>query len=144
MRIDHTLPVTPEYSCFGGWYNVLILRGLSNRFFWESDWQYVFLVLGSIGAAGLIIAFATIFMRMRRATAAIIIASAIYWAATIPLWFYNDRYYLVLVPAGALVLALAPLPRMRLVKLAAFAMTFPMGLIALGGTHSYQRALALI
>lgn len=144
MRLDHSLPVTPEYSCFGGWHNVLLLRGLPNRFFWESGWQYVFIALGSLGAAGLIFAFATIFMRMRRAAAAIVIAAAIYWVATIPLWFYNDRYYLVLVPAGALVLALAPLPRMRLVKFAAFAMTFAMGLIALGGTYSYQRGLAVI
>ena len=144
MHLDHSLPVTPEYSCFGGWHNVLLLRGLPNRFFWESGWQYVFIALGSLGAAGLIIAFATIFMRMRRATAAVVIASAIYWLATIPLWFYNDRYYLVLVPAGALVLALAPLPRMRLVKFAAFAMTFAMGLIALGGTYSYQRGLGVI
>jgi hypothetical protein len=134
MHLDHSLPVTPEYSCFGGWHNVLLLRGLPNRFFWESGWQYVFIAVGSLGAAGLIVAFATIFMRMRRATAAVVIASAIYWLVTIPLWFYNDRYYLVLVPAGALVLALAPLPRMRLVKFAAFVMTFAMGLIALGGT----------
>jgi hypothetical protein len=144
MHLDHSLPVTPEYSCFGGWHNVLLLRGLPNRFFWESGWQYVFIALGSLGAAGLITAFATIFMRMRRATAAVVIAAAIYWLVTIPLWFYNDRYYLVLVPAGALVLALAPLPRMRLVKFAAFAMTFAMGLIALGGTYSYQRGLGVI
>jgi hypothetical protein len=144
MHLDHSLPVTPEYSCFGGWHNVLLLRGLPNRFFWESGWQYVFIALGSLGGAGLIVAFATIFVRMRRAAAAIIIASAIYWAATIPLWFYNDRYYLVLVPAGALVLALAPLPRVRLVKYAAFAMTFAMGLVALGGTYSYQRGLGVI
>jgi hypothetical protein len=144
MHLDHSLPVTPEYSCFGGWHNVLLLRGLPNRFFWESGWQYVFIALGSLGAAGLIIAFATIFMRMRRATAAVVIAAAIYWLVTIPLWFYNDRYYLVLVPAGALVLALAPLPRMRLVKFAACAMTFAMGLIALGGTYSYQRGLGVI
>src|SRR5882757_9877523 len=144
MHLDHSLPTTPEYSCFGGWHNVLLLRGLPNRFFWESGWQYVFIALGSLGGAGLILAFATIFMRMRRATAAIIIASAIYWAATIPLWFYNDRYYLVLVPAGALALALAPLPRVRLVKYAAFAMTLAMGLIALGGTYSYQRGLGVI
>ena len=144
MRIDHSLPVTPEYSCFGGWHNVLILRGLSNRFFWESNWQCVFIALGSLGAAGLIVGFAKIFMRMRRAAAAIIIGAMIYWAATIPLWFYNDRYYLVLVPAGAIVLALAPLPRTRLVKSAAFAMTLAMGLMSLGGTYSYQRGLGVI
>jgi len=144
MRMDNSLPMTPEYSCFGGWHNVLILRGRSNRFFWENDWQYVFVVLGSVGAAGLMVAFGEIFMRMRRAAAAIVIGSMVYWAATIPLWFYNDRYYLVLVPAGAIVLALAPLPRTRLVKWAGFAMTLAMGLMSLGGTYSYQRGLGVI
>jgi hypothetical protein len=145
MQIDHTLPVTPEYSCFGGSHNTLLLRGMSNRFIWESDWQYLFLILASLGAAGLIIAFAEIFMRMRRATAAILIGSIVYWAATIPLWFYNDdRYYLVLVPAGAIVLALAPLPRTGLVKGAGFAMILAMGLLSLGGTYSYQRGLGVI
>jgi hypothetical protein len=144
MWMDHSIPMTPEYSCFGGSHNALLLRGLSNRFFWESDWQYVFIVLGSLGAAGLMVAFAEIFMRMRRAAAAIVIGSMIYWAATIPLWFYNDRYYLVLVPAGAIVLALAPLPRTRLVRCAGFAMTLAMGLMSLGGTYSYQRGLGVI
>jgi hypothetical protein len=144
ILIDHTMPVTPEYSCFGGSHNTLLLRGMSNRFIWESDWQYVFLALASFGAAGLIVAFANIFMQMRRGAAAIIIGAAVYWAATIPLWFYNDRYYLVLVPAGAIVLALAPLPRTRLVKSAGFAMILAMGLMSLGGTYSYQRGLGVI
>ena len=72
------------------------------------------------------------------------IAAVIYWAATIPLWFYNDRYYLVLVPAGAIVLALAPLPRRRLVMAAGFAMTLAMGLLSLGGTYAYQRGMAVV
>lgn len=144
MQMDHSLPVTPEYSCFGGSHNALLLRGLPNRFFWESNWQYVFIVLGSLGAAGLIVAFTEIFMRMRRAAAAIVIGAMIYWAATIPLWLYNDRYYLVLVPAGALVLALAPLPRTRLVKCAGFTMVLAMGLMSLGGIYSYQRGLGVI
>jgi hypothetical protein len=144
MQIDHSLPVTPEYSCFGGSHNTLLLRGMSNRFSWESNWQYVFLLLASVGAAGLMVAFADIFMRMRRAAAAIAIGAIVYWAATIPLWFYNDRYYLVLVPAGAIVLAIAPLPRTRLVKCAGFAMILVMGLMSLGGTYSYQRGLGVI
>ena len=144
MQLDHQLPVTPEYSCFGGSHNTLLLRGMSNRFSWESNWQYVFLLLASAGAAGLMVAFADIFMRMRRAAAAIAIGAIVYWAATIPLWFYNDRYYLVLVPAGAIVLAIAPLPRTRLVKCAGFAMILAMGLMSLGGTYSYQRGLGVI
>ena len=144
MQLDDRLPVTPEYSCFGGWHNVLLLRGMSNRFFWASGWQYAFLAVASFGSAGLLVAFGDIYLRMRRAAAAVVIGALVYWAATIPLWFYNDRYYLVLVPAGATVLALSRLPRSRIVMSAGFAMTLAMGLIALGGTYSYQRGLAAI
>ena len=144
MWMDHRLPATPEYSCFGGWHNVLILRGGANRFSWDSDWQYAFLLLASFGAAGLIVAFTEIFTTLGRGTAAILIAAAVYWAATIPLWFYNDRYYLVLVPAAAIVLAIAPLPRRRLVMAAGFALTLAMGLLSLGGTYAYQRGMAVI
>ena len=144
MSIDHSLPATPEYSCFGGWHNVLILRGQDNRFSWADDWQYAFLVLASLGTAGLIVAFTEIFKTPGRAAAAILIAALIYWLATIPLWFYNDRYYLVLVPAAAIVLALAPIPRSRMVQAAAFAMTLAMGLLSLGGTYAYQRGMGVI
>ena len=144
MSMDHQLPVTPEYSCFGGWHNVLILRGQDNRFTWDDYWQYAFLVLASAGTAGIIVAFAEIFKTLGRATAAIVIAAAAYWAVTIPLWFYNDRYYLVMVPAVAIVLAVAPLPRRRLVMAAGFAMTLAMGLLSLGGTYAYQRGLGVI
>ncbi len=144
MWMDNRMPVTPEYSCFGGWHNVLILRGDSNRFSWDGDWQYAFLALASFGAAGLMVASAEIFRTLGRGAAAVVIAAMIYWAATIPLWFYNDRYYLVLVPAGAIVLALAPLPRSRLVQAAGFVMTLAMGLMSLGGTYAYQRGLAVI
>ncbi|MGD0119141.1 MAG: glycosyltransferase family 39 protein [Candidatus Binatus sp.] len=144
MWIDDRLPVTPEYSCFGGWQNVLILRGAANRFSWAGNWQYVFLLLASFGAAGFVAAFADIFRTLDRGAAAIVIAAIIYWAATIPLWFYNDRYYLVMVPAGAIVLALAPLPRARLVQAAGFAMTLAMGLMSLGGAYAYQRGMAVV
>ncbi|HEY9159398.1 hypothetical protein [Candidatus Binatus sp.] len=144
MWMDNRLPVTPECSCFGGWRNVLILRGDLNRFSWDGDWQYAFLTLASFGAAGFIAAFAEIFRTLSRAAAAIVIAAIIYWTATIPLWFYNDRYYLVMVPAGAIVLALAPLPRSRMVKAAGLAMTLAMGLMSLGGTYAYQRGMQVI
>ena len=144
MWVDDRLPVTPECSCFGGWRNVLILHGGSNRFSWDGDWQYAFLALASFGVAGFIAAFAEIFRTLSRAAAAMVIAAIIYWAATIPLWFYNDRYYLVMVPAGAIVLALAPLPRSRMVKAAGLAMTLAMGLLSLGGTYAYQRGMEVI
>jgi Dolichyl-phosphate-mannose-protein mannosyltransferase len=144
MCMDNRMPVTPEYSCFGGWHNVLILRGGANRFSWESDWQYAFLLLASVGTAGLIAAFTESFRTLGRGAAAILIAAIVYWAATIPLWFYNDRYYLVMVPAAAIVLALAPLPRSRMVMAAGFSMTFAMGLMSLGGTYAYQRGMGVI
>jgi Dolichyl-phosphate-mannose-protein mannosyltransferase len=146
MSMDNRLPVTPEYSCFGGWHNVLILRGQVNRFSWDGDGagQCAFLLLASVGAAGLVAAFADISRTLERGAAAIVIAAIVYWAAIIPLWFYNDRYFLVLVPAGAIVLALAPLPRSRFVMAAGFSMTLAMGLMSLGGTYAYQRGMAVI
>ena len=82
--------------------------------------------------------------KLNRASSAVLISAAIYWSAMLPLWFFNDRYFLVLVPAGALILALAPLPESFAVKTAAFAITMAMGLMSLGGTYSYQRGLAAV
>jgi hypothetical protein len=142
MHIGNPHPSTPEMSCFGGWSNALILRAGSNRFEWESGWRYVVALLGSIGGTGLIFAAIDVIPQLTRASAAVIITAAIYWAAMIPLWFFNDRYFLVLVPAGALILALAPLPGNVPIKVAALAMTAVMGLMSLGGAYSYQRGLA--
>ena len=144
VRIGSRLPATPEMSCFGGWSNALILRGLSNRFEWSDGWQYATALLGSIGAAGLILALVDAIPRLTRASTAVLIASAIYWAAIVPLWFFNDRYFLVLVPAGALILAMMPLPERMYARIATFAMTMVMGLMSLGGTYAYQRGLSAV
>ncbi|HLX36314.1 MAG TPA: hypothetical protein VKR29_00885 [Candidatus Binataceae bacterium] len=144
VRIGSSLPATPEMSCFGGWSNALILHGLSNRFEWHDRWQYAMALLGSIGAAGLILACVDATGRLTRASAAVLIASAIYWIAVVPLWFFNDRYFLVLVPAAALILATAPLPERMPTRIAAFAMTAVMGLMSLGGTYAYQRGLSAV
>jgi len=144
MRLDNRMPETPEYSCFGGWRNVLILRGLPNRFLWESGWQYVFLVIGSFGAAGLVLAGADAAIRLNRAALAVVVGALVYWAAMFPLWFFNDRYYLPLVPAGAILLGIAPLPRTRFVRSLAASMLLIMGLMSLGGTYSYQRGIGAL
>jgi hypothetical protein len=141
-RIQHT--ATPEMSCYGGWSNALILRGMSNRFEWHDAWQYAFILLGSIGGAGLIFAAIDVIPKLTRASGAVLLTAAIYWVAMIPLWFFNDRYFLILVPAGALILALAPLPQRLPAQAAAFAMTAAMGLLSLGGTYSYQRGLTAV
>ena len=52
---------------------------------------------------------------------AVLITAGIYWAAMFPLWFFSDRYFLVLVPAAALLLALAPLPETLPTQVGAFA-----------------------
>jgi hypothetical protein len=144
VRIGTPYPATPEMSCFGGWSNALVLRGMSNRFEWQDGWRYVAMLLGSVGGAGLIFATIEVIPRLTRASAAVLFTAAIYWAAMIPLWFFNDRYFLVLVPAGALIFALAPLPENLPARLAVLAMTAVMGLISLGGTYSYQRGLAAV
>jgi len=137
-------PSTPEMSCFGGWSNALILRGMPNRFEWQGAWRYAFMLLGSIGGAGLISAAIEVIPKLARASAAVLLTAGIYWAAMIPLWFFNDRYFLLLLPAGALILALAPLPKNLPTQIATLAMTAAMGLLSLGGGYSYQRGLAAV
>jgi hypothetical protein len=135
---------TPEMSCFGGWSNALILRGMPFRFEWHDAWRYAIELLGSIGAAALIFAAIEVIPKLTRASAAVFLAAAVYWAAMFPLWFFSDRYFLLLVPAGALMLALAPLPQKFPAQVAAFAMTAAMGLMSLGGTYSYHRGLTAV
>lgn len=142
--IDHRLPVTPEYSCFGGWDNVMILRGLPNRFYWNGDWQYFWMALGSAGAAGLIVAARDLIPRLGRAPSAIMIAAIVYWLAIVPLWFFNDRYYVVMVPAGCLLLALTPWPKLRVAPMLAGALTLILMMLSLGGTYAYQRGLLAV
>jgi len=117
---------------------------MPNRFEWHDGWRYVFMVVGSIGGAGLIFASIEVIPKLTRASTAVLLTAAIYWIAIIPLWLFNDRYFLVLVPAGALILALAPLPDKFPARIAAFAMTAAMGLMSLGGAFSHQRGLTTV
>jgi Dolichyl-phosphate-mannose-protein mannosyltransferase len=143
-RIDTRLPMSPEYSCFGGWDNVMILRGLPNRFYWNGGWQYFWMALGAAGAAGLVAAARDAIARIDRAAAALVIAALLYWAATIPLWFFNDRYYIVMVPAGCILLAIAPWPKSRFAPALAGALTLLMAALSLGGAYAYQRGIAAV
>jgi len=111
---------------------------------WEDAWQYVFTALGSIGGSGLIFAAFEVIPRLTRASAAVLHTAAIYWAGMVTLWLFNDRYYLILLPAGALLLELARLPEKRSLRISAFAMMIAMGFISLTGTYSYQRVLSAV
>jgi hypothetical protein len=134
----------PEFSCFGGWRNALILRGLPARFYWIGWERWVAVAWGSVGAAGIFFAARDVVPRIGRAAAAVAITAIVYWLAMQPLWFFADRYYLVLLPAGALILAMAPLPRMPRAKLAAAATALVMGAVAIAGVYDYQRGMAAV
>ena len=144
VRLDPIPPATPELSCFGGWSNVLLLRGLPTHFEWRGAGQWIATALGSLGAAGLIVAAPRALRRLNRAGAAMVITAMCYWAATIPLWLFNDRYYLVMVPAGALILALVPLRSRSAAVAVAIALTAVMGLLSMAGVYDYQRGLAVV
>jgi Dolichyl-phosphate-mannose-protein mannosyltransferase len=141
---DPGLPSIPEMSCFGGWHNVLLLHGLPNRFVWTPAAQKLAIAIASFGAAGLLVAAADVRERLNRAASAVLIAALCYWAGTIPLWFFNDRYYLVLVPAGCLLLALAPMPRARVLRAGALAMLALLAYVSITGVYDYQRGLAAL
>ncbi len=144
VRLDPKPPATPELSCFGGWDNALLLHGLPNHFRWEGAGQWIAVALGSVGAAGIVVAAPKVYARLNRASAAVLLTGACYWAGTIPLWLFNDRYYMVLVPISALALALVPQRSRSRAMPAAIAMTAVMGYLSLGGVYDYQRGLATV
>jgi len=144
MRLAPRLPATPELSCFAGWRNALLLRGLPNTFFWQGSWtQWPAMILAALGAAGLALAAIDLPKTLQRASLAVMLTAAIYWLGLIPLWLFNDRYYLVMVPAGCLMLALTP-PERRSGRALAIAGVVVMGLLSLAGVHDYHRALATV
>jgi hypothetical protein len=136
----------PSFTCFGGWTTVLQLRGPAGgplAFHWDSGGRWLAIVLGSAGVAGVYLAAREVFPRLGRAGAAVMITAGLYWFATLPLWLFNDRYDLVLLPAGCLLLALAP-PRTRWGVGAAAAMTLALGWVAIAGVYDYQRGIAAV
>lgn len=137
------LPEMPELSCFGGWRNALVLRGLSPRFSWSGWERWPMLVLASLGSAGLILAAAGLRRRITRASTAVLLTAVFYWCGSIPLWLFNDRYYLLLVPAACLVLALSPppAPAMRAAAVLALAL---LGLVSTAGVYDHQRGLEAV
>jgi len=144
MRLAPGAPATPELSCFAGWRNAMLLRGLPNRFSWQDGWtQGPALMLGAFGAAGLVLAALSLERLPRRAALALMLTAGIYWLGIIPLWFFNDRYFLVMVPAGCLLLALAP-PREKSGRAIAVAGVIALGLISITGVYDHQRGLEAI
>jgi hypothetical protein len=145
MRVNNGSSWTmPAVKCFGGWAGALVLRGMPDRFVWPGATGIAAAALGSLGLAGLCVAAIDTIPRLNRAAAAVLLTAAIYWIATLPLWFFTDRYYLVMVPAGCLLLALAPPPRGWLAPVAAVTMTALLGLGSLGGVYAYHRGMQAV
>ncbi len=130
----------PELSCCGGWDNVMVLRG-PLRFAWTNlPLRLAVLALSILGISGLVLA-ATEIKAANAGFLAVIVSAAIYWAGTVPLWLYNDRYYLVMLPAGCLLLAIAPRPRAIAARAVTVAMLAAMGWFAAAGVYDQQRGL---
>jgi hypothetical protein len=133
----------PELSCCGGWSNVLVLRG-PQRFVWNSTpVRLMVLAVAILGVAGTIMAAAEV-STANPVFLAAVLGAAIYWSILIPLWFYNDRYYLVMVPAGCLLLALAPAPRGLASGALAAVMLAVLGWFAAAGVYDQQRGLEVV
>jgi len=82
MRLAPGLPATPDLSCFAGWRNALLLRGLPTRFSWEGGWaQWPAMMLGAFGAAGLVLAAISLPGLPRRGALAVMLTAAVYWLA---------------------------------------------------------------
>jgi hypothetical protein len=130
----------PELSCCGGWDNVMVLRG-PLRFAWTNlPLRLAVLAVSILGISGLVLA-ATEIKATNTGFLAVILSAAIYWAGTVPLWLYNDRYYLVMLPAGCLLLAISPCPRAIAARAATFVMLAAMGWFAAAGVYDQQRGL---
>jgi hypothetical protein len=133
----------PELSCCGGWSNVLVLRG-PKRFLWTNDaLRLSMLAVAILGVAGTLMAAAEI-STSSPGFWAVIVSTAIYWAGLIPLWLYNDRYYLVMVPAGCLLLARAPYRRSVASGALTLLMLAAIGWFAAAGVYDQQRGLEAV
>jgi len=141
LRLSHAPVWNLEHTtCFGGSYSALVLSGAPQHDF-SAKVAWILLVIGGFSFAGICNACWEAIHNDNRAVVATLIAGAIYWAAMPLLWFFADRYYLVLVPAACLPLALAPLPRRTIALPIAGLMTAALAFASVGGLASYHRTM---
>ncbi len=134
--------ILPELTCYGGSWFPLLTRGAGILRIPGEHLKWLFTAIGSLGAASLAITLAKIAKTMNRATIAVVLTAAIYWAGLIPAWLFNDRYYLPMVPAGCVLLALAPVSRAKLARIAQVMLLLGLGFVSVTGLYSYHRGLA--
>jgi hypothetical protein len=144
LQLDHK-PVwnLEQATCFGGSYGALVLSGVPQHDF-SANLGWILLIVGGVGFAGVCNASGEAIHNDNLAVLAVLFAGAIYWAAMPFLWFFADRYDLVLVPAACLPLALAPLPRRTVAITSAGLMTAALALVSVAGLVSYHRTMQKI
>jgi Dolichyl-phosphate-mannose-protein mannosyltransferase len=144
LRLDHE-PVwnLEQATCFGGSYSALVLNGVPQHDF-SAKLAWMLFIVGGVGFAGICNACWEAIHNDNRAVLAMLFAGVIYWAAMPFLWFFADRYDLVLVPAACLPLALAPLPRRTVAVPIAGLMTAALALVSVAGLVSYHRTMQKI
>ncbi len=130
-----------QFGCFGGSSRALVLSG-SPQLDFPAWLGWMLVIVGSVGIAGICNALRQAIQHANPTVLAVLVAAAIYWAAMPFLWFFSDRYDLVLVPAACLLLALAPLPRS--LATAAGLMTAVLALVSAAGLFSYHRTMQTI
>ncbi len=129
-------------SCFGGSYSALVLSGKPCTEL-PKGLEWPMLGLGVIGFAGICSAAWEAARGGNRIVLALLFGSALYWLMMPCLWFFSDRYDLVIVPAASLVLALTRPPQWR-ASIATAAMILALALVSAGGTASYHCSMQAV
>jgi len=129
-----------QTTCFGGSYGAIVLSGAPQHDL-SATLAWPLLILGAAGFAGICNAWRQAIHEGNPAVLAVLLAGALYWIAIPLLWFFADRYDLVLIPAACLPLALGPLPRRTIAAPIAGLMASALALLSLGGVISYHRTM---
>jgi hypothetical protein len=144
-RLKHeTVWNLEQFGCFGGSHQSLVLSSAAHQPALPPWLGWIFMAVGSIGFAGISAAIWGVVRQRNFTVIAVLLAAAIYWAAMPLLWFFSDRYDLLLIPAACLTLAVSPLPRRPVAIGAAALMTAALAFVSLGGLASYHCSMRKI
>jgi hypothetical protein len=133
-----------QFACFGGSHEALVLSAATAPPALPPWLGWIFVAVGAAGFAGICAAIWDIIAQRNRTVMATLLAAAIYWAAMPFLWFFGDRYDLLLIPAACLALAVSPVPRRPMAVGAAALMTAVLALVSLSGLVSYHCSMQRI
>jgi hypothetical protein len=129
-----------RFGCFGGSYGALVLNGAPSHDV-SAKLAWILLILGAVGFSGICNAGWQAIQNSNPVVLAVLLAAAAYWIAIPLLWFFSDRYDVVLVPPACLLLALVPLRARPAAATVAGVMTTALAMISVGGMVSYHRSM---